>query len=77
MHKINLLKLDFKLLVAPQVLLEERNVTRAAERIGLSQSAMSHVLSRLREVFDAQSDCDPGTAVLDKNLESCNQASVN
>ncbi len=52
MHKINLLKLDFKLLVALQVLLEERNVTRAAERIGLSQSAMSHALLRLREVFD-------------------------
>jgi len=52
MQEIDLLKLDFNLLVALRALLEERNVTRAGGRIGLSQSAMSHALSRLRKVFN-------------------------
>jgi len=51
MHEIDLLKLDFKLLLALRALLEEQNVTRAGERVGLSQSATSHALSRLRAVF--------------------------
>ena len=51
MQEIDLLKLDLKLLLALQALLEERNVTRAGERVGLSQSATSHALSRLRQVF--------------------------
>ena len=33
------------------VLVEERHVTRAAERVGVGQPAMSTVLSRMREVF--------------------------
>ena len=32
-------------------LFSERNVTRAAQRIGIGQSAMSHHLARLRAVF--------------------------
>ncbi len=52
MQEIDLFKLDFNLLVALRALLEERNVTRAGEKIGLSQSATSHALSRLRKVFD-------------------------
>lgn len=43
---------DLNLLLALDALLMERNVTRAAARIGLTQSAMSHKLRRLREVFD-------------------------
>ena len=35
-------------------LLEERHVTRAAERSGLSQPAMSRALARLRQVLDDQ-----------------------
>jgi DNA-binding transcriptional LysR family regulator len=42
---------DLNLLVALRALLTERNVTRAARRVGLSQSAMSHALARLRETF--------------------------
>ncbi|MFE6286400.1 LysR family transcriptional regulator [Streptomyces sp. NPDC057877] len=42
---------DLNLLQALAVLLEERHVTRAAERFHLSQSAMSRVLHRLREMF--------------------------
>jgi DNA-binding transcriptional LysR family regulator len=52
MHKINLLTLDFNLLVVLSALLEERNVTNAGEKIGLSQSATSHALGRLRQVFN-------------------------
>jgi DNA-binding transcriptional LysR family regulator len=45
-------KLDLNLLVALDALLTERNITRAAERMHLSQSAMSNALSRLREYFE-------------------------
>jgi LysR family transcriptional regulator, nod-box dependent transcriptional activator len=45
-------KLDLNLLVALDALLTERNITRAAERLYLSQSAMSNALSRLREYFE-------------------------
>ena len=45
-------RLDVNLLVAFDTLARERNVTRAAERAGVSQSAMSHTLRRLRELFD-------------------------
>ncbi|CAM5272641.1 LysR family transcriptional regulator [Streptomyces spiroverticillatus] len=45
-------RLDLNLVIALRALLEERNVTRAGERIGLSQPAMSAALSRLRRHFD-------------------------
>jgi DNA-binding transcriptional LysR family regulator len=45
-------ELDLNLLVLLDALLHERNVTRAAERVGLSQSAASHALKRLRDHFD-------------------------
>jgi DNA-binding transcriptional LysR family regulator len=43
---------DLNLLVVFEVLLDERNVTRAARRLGLSQSAVSNALARLREALD-------------------------
>ncbi|WP_406853786.1 LysR family transcriptional regulator [Alsobacter sp. KACC 23698] len=43
---------DLGLLVALQALLTERSVTRAADRLGLSQPAMSAQLARLRDLFD-------------------------
>lgn len=45
-------KLDLNLLVVLDVLLEERSVSRAANRLNLSQSAVSGNLARLREFFD-------------------------
>lgn len=51
MHEVNLTSLDLNLLVVLQALLEERHVTRAAEKIGLSQPAMSRALGRLRRLF--------------------------
>lgn len=43
---------DLNLLVALESLLSERNVTRAAQRLGLSQPAMSAALARLRTLFN-------------------------
>ncbi|GAA0240185.1 LysR family transcriptional regulator [Actinomadura nitritigenes] len=48
---MNLASLDLNLLVALRALLEERNVTRAGRRIGLSQPATSAALARLRHHF--------------------------
>jgi DNA-binding transcriptional LysR family regulator len=41
-------KFDLNLLIALELLLEEQNVTRAAQRLNLTQSAMSAALARLR-----------------------------
>ncbi len=47
-----LAKIDLNLLISLQVLLEERSVSRAAERLHITQPAMSKTLSRLRNLFD-------------------------
>ncbi len=44
-------KLDLNLLVALDVLLTLRSVSRAAEQLHMSQSAMSNALARLRDYF--------------------------
>ena len=44
--------LDLKLLTGLLYLLQERSVSRAAQRLFISQSAMSRILMRLRELFD-------------------------
>lgn len=49
---MNISKVDLNLLVYLDVLLRERNVTRAAEELGISQPAMSNSLRRLRDLFD-------------------------
>jgi DNA-binding transcriptional LysR family regulator len=49
--KRSLSRLDLNLLVALDALLTERSVTRAAERLQLSQPALSAALSRLRQHF--------------------------
>jgi len=45
------LDIDLNLLLALGALLEDRNLTRAGERIGMSQPAMSAALARLRRHF--------------------------
>lgn len=47
-------KLDLNLLVTLEALLAERNVTRAAQRLGLSQPAVSAQLARLRDLLGDQ-----------------------
>ncbi|MEO0373645.1 MAG: LysR family transcriptional regulator [Cyanobacteria bacterium P01_A01_bin.17] len=48
----NLRQLDLNLLLAFDILVEEASVTQAAEKLNMSQSAMSHALKRLRQVLD-------------------------
>ncbi len=43
---------DLNLLLAFDVLMRELNVTRAAERMFITQSAMSHILHKLRQQLD-------------------------
>ncbi|MFD1910905.1 LysR family transcriptional regulator [Halodurantibacterium flavum] len=52
MYPPQLRKLDARLLMAFHEIYTERNQTRAAVRCGLTQSAMSQTLLRLREIFD-------------------------
>jgi DNA-binding transcriptional LysR family regulator len=50
-NTMSLRSVDLNLLVALNALLSERHVTRASERVGLSQPAMSNALNRLRAMF--------------------------
>jgi DNA-binding transcriptional LysR family regulator len=54
MHRVpaHLTNLDLNLLVVLRELIRERNVTRAAQRIGVTQPAVSAALARLRRHFD-------------------------
>ncbi len=49
---MNIGRVDLNLLVYLDALLRERNVTRAAAQLGMSQPAMSNGLRRLRDLFD-------------------------
>ena len=52
MHMINLSRIDLNLLVVLEAIVAEGGVSRAAERLNLTQPAVSHALARLRELFD-------------------------
>lgn len=52
MNSVHFGSLDLNLLRVFDALIEERSVTRAGERLGLSQSAISHALNRLRYVLN-------------------------
>ena len=49
MNEIDLYRVDLNLLVVFEVLMETRSVTATAEKIGRTQSAVSHALGRLRD----------------------------
>ena len=49
---MNLERVDLNLLIYLDVLLREKNVTRAAEQLGVTQPAMSNILRRLRNLFN-------------------------
>lgn len=61
--------LDLNLLVALDALLSEKNVTRAAERIHISQPGMSAALQKLRYHFD-----DPLLERVGRSMELTNRA---
>lgn len=44
-------RIDLNLLVSLSVLIKERNVSRAAQKLYLSQPAMSRTLARLRDLL--------------------------
>jgi DNA-binding transcriptional LysR family regulator len=50
-QKMNIAKKDLNLLLVFHVLYQERNASRAAERMALSQPALSHKLNKLRHQF--------------------------
>jgi DNA-binding transcriptional LysR family regulator len=52
MSAVHFGQIDLNLLRVFDALLDERNVTRAGDRLGLSQSAVSHALGRLRLLLD-------------------------
>ena len=52
MKSAHIPNLDLNLLKVFDALMEERSVTRAGERLGLTQSAVSHALNRLRSALD-------------------------
>lgn len=52
LNEIDLSRADLNLLVLYEMVLEERNVGRAAERLNLSASAVSHGLGRLRRLLN-------------------------
>lgn len=51
MREMNMRSLDLNLLVCLKALLEEQHVSRAAEKVSLSQPAMSRALAKLRKIF--------------------------
>ena len=57
-------KFDLNLLLALEALLRERSVTRAAERLFVSQPAMSAALAKLRDYFN-----DPLLVRVGRDLE--------
>ena len=50
-ERMRLDNFDLNLLIAFDILVEERSVTRAATRLSIGQSAMSSTLGRLRKLF--------------------------
>lgn len=52
MKEINYLNLDGNSLKTFTTVFDEMSVSKAADRLGVSQSAVSHALDKLREVFD-------------------------
>jgi DNA-binding transcriptional LysR family regulator len=52
MRDLNIAGVDLNLVPALEALLRQRNVTRAAADVGLSQPAMSRALARLRQLQD-------------------------
>ncbi len=75
MQEMNLRRIDLNLLVALEALLEEKNVTRAARRLAMSQPSASRALGRLRALFsDALLVDGPGGYILSARAEEIRPA---
>ncbi|TIL72880.1 MAG: LysR family transcriptional regulator [Mesorhizobium sp.] len=75
MREVDLRRIDLNLLVALEALLDEKNVTRAASRLGMSQPAASRALGRLRALFsDALLVDGPGGYILSARAEEVRPA---
>ena len=61
---MNFAALDLNLLRVLDALMRERSVTRAGQRIGLSQPAVSNALTRLRKILATSCSCARGTDML-------------
>jgi DNA-binding transcriptional LysR family regulator len=77
--QIRVMRADLNLLTSLQALLEERSVTKAAARLGLSQPTLSTALGRLRRQFGDDLLMRTGnvyvlTPMAERLLESTNQA---
>ena len=48
---MNLRRIDLNLLVIFDALMAERSITRTAKEIGMTPSAVSHALRRLRRLY--------------------------
>ncbi len=74
-RKIQLGDIDLNLLVALHALIETESVTKAAAQVGITQSAMSHILRRLRDMFDDEVLVrGPGGMVCTPRAESMREA---
>ena len=73
---LNLHRLDLNLLITLDVLLSERSITHAAERLNLSPSATSGALARLRAYFDDELLTQVGRRMMPTPLGESLQASV-
>ena len=49
---MNLRNIDLNLLVIFEAIIAERSISKAAKKVGVSQSAISHALRRLRHTFN-------------------------
>jgi len=49
---MNLRRIDLNLLVIFEAIIARRSISKAAQKVGISQSAMSHALRRLRQTFN-------------------------
>ena len=56
---MNWRQIDLNLLVVFDAVMQERNATRAAERLNMSQPAVSHALARLRAALGNRATFDP------------------
>ena len=72
MNEINLAHLDLNLLVTFEVLMTEGSVTRAADHLSRTQSAISH---QLKEIEDRerklQEDAAKVTAAAEQAIQAC------